>query len=372
MRPAGKILTARPPGRDAGPTIARVTSFAVVGAGFRGAAYWRLAPRLEGVRCVGAVIRSPRRLPVPAFRSVAECLAAARPDFLVTALPRAANPAVVAEAVRHGVPVLSETPPAPDLAGLRELWAAAGAAGLVQIAEQYLLMPTHAARLAAVRSGLIGTPAQVQVSSTQLHHAASLMRGILGVRHGPVVVRASRHRAPLVDPLSRAGWTGDPAPHTATTTIAMLDFGDGRSGLYDFTDNQTRNQLRFRRILVRGSHGELRDDEIVRLAAARTIVRTGLVRRRTGADLDRQGNDTDHLTLGDTVLFRNPYAGQRFNDDEIATATLLRAMAAWVRGDGPPPYPLAEGAQDHLIGLAIEEAAGSGRTVTTTAEAWSG
>ena len=347
-----------------------MTSFAVVGAGWRAAAYWRLAAQLEDPSCVGAVIRSPRRLPVPAFRSVAECLAAAKPDFLVTALPRAVNPGVVAQAVARGVPVLSETPPAPDLSGLRSLWAAVGGSGLVQVAEQYLLMPSHAARAAAVRSGVIGTPAQVHVSSTQLYHAVSLIRGLLGVARGPVTVRASRHRAPLVDPLSRAGWTDDQTPKPATTTIATLDFGAGRSGLYDFTDNQTRNLLRFRRILVRGSHGELDGDEIVRLAAPRTIVRIPLVRRQTGLDPGLPGFDTDHITLGAEVLFRNPYAGLRLNDDEIATAALLRATAAWVRGDGPAPYPLAEGAQDHLIALAIEDAADTDGTVTTTAEPW--
>jgi predicted dehydrogenase len=337
-----------------------VTSFAVVGSGFRAAAFWRLAARLDDVSCVGAVVRTPRRLPVPAFASVAECLAAAKPDFLVTALPRAVNPDVVAAAVDRGVPVLSETPPAPDLAGLRRLWAAVGDSGLVQVAEQYLMMPTHAARAAAVRAGAIGVPTQVQVSSTQLYHAVSLIRGLLGAGHNPVTVRATRHRALLVDPLNRARWTGDETPKPATTTIATLDFGDGRSGLYDFTDNQTRNQLRFRRILVRGSHGELRDDEIVRLAAPRTIVRAPLVRQ----------DGTGHITLGTEVLYRNAYGGLRFNDDEIATATLLRATAAWVRGDGPAPYPLAEGAQDQLVALAIEEAADTGRTVTTTAGPW--
>jgi hypothetical protein len=49
---------------------------------------------------------------------------------------------------------------------------------------------------------------------------------------------------------------------------------------------------------------------------------------------------------------------------------LLQAMAAWVRGDGPAPYPLAEGAHDHLVALAIEEAAATDRTVTTTTEPW--
>jgi len=347
-----------------------VTSFAVVGAGWRASAYWRLAAHLEDVSCAGVVVRSPRRLPVAAFASVDECLAVAKPDFLVTAVPWSVNPGVIERAVERGAPVLAETPPAPDLAGLRTLWRAVGSSDLVQVAEQYRLMPSHAARAAAVRSGSIGAPTQVHVSSTQLYHAVSLMRGLLGAGRTPVTVRAGRYQAPLVDPLNRAGWTDDDVPKLATTTIATLDFGHGRSGLYDFTDNQTRNQLRFRRILVRGTHGELQDNEIVRLAAPRTIVHTPLVRRQTGHDLDLQGFDTDHIALGGEVLFRNPYVGQRFNDDEIATAALLQAMAAWVRGDGPPPYPLAEGTHDHHVALAIEEAADTDRTVTTTAEPW--
>jgi predicted dehydrogenase len=347
-----------------------VTSFAVVGAGWRASAYWRLAADLDDVSCAGVVVRAPRRLPVAAFGSVDECLVEAKPDFLVTAVPWAVNPAVIEQAVDRGVPVLAETPPAPDLAGLRTLWQAVGGSELVQVAEQYLLMPSHAARAAAVRAGMIGAPTQVHVSSTQLYHAVSLIRGLLGAARTPVTVRAGRHRAPLVDPLNRAGWTDDDVPKLATTTLATLDFGHGRSGLYDFTDNQTRNQLRFRRILVRGTHGELQDDEIVRLAAPRTIVRSPLIRRQTGHDLDLQGFDTDHIALGDEVLFRNPYVGRRFNDDEIATAALLQAMAAWVRGDGPPPYPLAEGAHDHHVALAIEEAADTERAVTTTVEPW--
>ncbi|HEX8343363.1 MAG TPA: Gfo/Idh/MocA family oxidoreductase [Actinoplanes sp.] len=354
-----------------------MTTFAVVGAGWRAQMFLRLADQLPDVSCVGAVVRSPRSMPVPTFTSLAECVGETRPDFVLTAVPWDINPGVVREAVERGLPVLTETPPAPDVAGLRSLWDAVGDSGLVQVAEQYLLVPSHAARAAAVRSGVIGTPTQVQVSSTHQYHAVSMIRGLLGVGHGPVTVRATRHRAPLVDPLTKAGptddpWTDDPEPKPATTVIATLDFGDDRSGLYDFTDNQWHNQLRFRRILVRGTHGELRDDEVVRMVAPRTIVRSPLVRRQTGYDLDLDGFDTDHITLGSEVLFRNPYPGRRFSDEEIAMSSILTATATWVRGDGPPPYPLADGAQDHLIALAIEEAADTDRTVTTTVEAWAG
>ncbi|MET8153675.1 Gfo/Idh/MocA family protein [Actinoplanes sp. NPDC049668] len=347
-----------------------MTSFAVVGAGWRAEMFWRIAAGLPGLECVGAVVRSPRDLPVPTYRSLAECVAGAAPDFVVTAVTWQAGPALIVEAAERGLPVLAETPPAPDVAGLRELWAAVGGSGLVQVAEQYLLMPAHAARLAAVRAGLIGAPAQVQVSSTHQYHAVSLIRGILGAGRGPVSVRASRTTAPLLDPLTRDGWTDDPGPRPATTTIATLDFGDGRSGLYDFTTNQWHNQLRFRRLLVRGSHGELRDDEVVRLPAPRTVVRTPLVRRQTGYDLDLDGFDTDTITYGGDVLYRNPYPGRRWSDEEIAIATLLDATAAWVRGEAEAPYPLADGAQDHLLALAVEEAADTDRTVTTGTEPW--
>jgi predicted dehydrogenase len=344
-----------------------VTSFVVVGSGWRAEMFWRLAAGLDDLECLGAVVRTPRSLPVPTFASLDDV----RPDFVVTAVPWPANPGVIGDAVGRGLPVLAETPPAPDLPGLRALWDAVGAGELVQIAEQYLLVPAHAARLAAVRAGTIGTPTQVQVSSTHQYHAVSMIRGFLGAGRGPVTVRATRTTAPLVDPLARDAWTGDDTPKPATTTIATLDFGDDGSGLYDFTDNQWHNQLRFRRLLVRGTHGELRDDEVVRLLEPRTVVRTPLVRRQTGYDLDLDGFETDHITLGDRVLFRNPFIGRRYNDEEIAMSTLLAATAAWVRGAAPPPYPLADGIHDHQVALAIEESADTDRPVTTSTEAWS-
>jgi hypothetical protein len=41
-----------------------------------------------------------------------------------------------------------------------------------------------------------------------------------------------------------------------------------------------------------------------------------------------------------------------------------------VRGEAPPPYPLAAGAHDHLIALAVEESAETDSTVTTGVQAW--
>jgi predicted dehydrogenase len=349
----------------------RVTTFALIGSGWRARMFLKVARELGTIRCGGVVVRTPRHLDVPAFTSLDACLREVRPDFVLTATPKPVTPGAIAEAVDRELPVLAETPPAPDIDGLRALWSAVGGSGLVQVAEQYPMMPSHAARAALVATGVIGTPTQVQVSSTQQYHAIALIRGLLGAGREVVAVRATRFTAPLVSPLSRTGWADDDQAHPTTTTIATLDFGDGRSGVYDFTEQQTRNQLRFRRLTVRGSAGELHDDEVVRMAGPRTLVRTPLIRRQTGYDLDLIGYDTEHITFGSEVLYRNPYPGRRWMDEEIAMATLLERTADWVRGEGPEPYQLAEGAQDQQLALAIEESADSDTTVTTTREAWS-
>ena len=348
-----------------------VTTFALIGSGWRTQMFLKVARELGTIRCGGVVVRTPRRLDVPAFMSLDECLRELRVDFVLTATPRSVTPYAIADAVDRGLPVLAETPPATDLDGLRALWSAVGDSGLVQVAEQYPMMPSHAARSALVATGAIGTPTQVQVSSTQQYHAVALIRGLLAAGRGSVSVRATRFTAPLVNPLSRTGWTDDEEAHPTTTTVATLDFGEGRSGVYDFTEQQTRNQLRFRRLTVRGSAGELHDDEVVRMTGPRTLVRTPLVRRQTGYDLDLIGYDTEHISFGSEVLYRNPYPGRRWMDEEIAMATLLERTASWVHGDGPEPYPLAEGAQDQQLALAIEESADSDTTVTTSREAWS-
>ena len=273
--------------------------------------------------------------------------------------------------VDDGIPVLAETPPAADLDGLRRLWSRVGDRHLVQVAEQYPRMPLHAARLALVRAGLIGEVTSVQVSSTHLYHAIAMIRGFLGVAGGPVTVHAQAFTAPLANPLSPAGWSGSAAPEPLTTTLATLDFGDSRMGLYDFTDNQWWNPLRARRIVIRGSLGEIVDDSLTRLVDPDTPVESRLLRRQAGIDLNLEGVDLQHISLDGRVLYRNRYRGARFSEDDLAVVDLLAAMGAWTREEGPEPYPLADGCTDHQIGLAIGESAASGASVTTTTEPWS-
>jgi predicted dehydrogenase len=353
------------------------TTFGIIGSGWRSAFFVRLAHAApDRFRATGVVTRSAERgaevtarWGVPTFRSAAELLAADAPAFVIVSVPWDVTPDATREVVGLGARVLAETPPAPDLPRLRALWDDVGASGVVQVAEQYLLMPGHAARLAVVNEGVVGEPTSVQVSSTHLYHAVSMIRGLLGVGFEPALVSARAFTAPLADPLTPDGWTGDATPKPRSTTLATLDFG-GRTGLYDFTENQWWNPLRARRIVIRGSLGELVDDRVVRLVEPTTPVESHLVRRHTGIDLNLEGFDLDHISLDGRVVYRNPFRGARLSEDDIGVATLLERTGAWARDEGPEPYPLAEGLQDHLIGVAIEESRATGRDVTTTTEAW--
>ncbi|WNB86888.1 gfo/Idh/MocA family oxidoreductase [Cellulomonas sp. ATA003] len=295
---------------------------------------------------------------------------AQRPDYVIASVSWPAMPGVVRELVDAGVPVMAETPPAPDLDGLRSLWADVGGRGSVSVAEQYMLMPGHAARLAVVRDGVIGTPTSVEVASTHLYHAVSMIRTFLDAGLDDAVVNARQFSAPLLDPLSPSGWDASATERERTTTIATIDLGQGRMGLYDFVDNQWWNPVRARRLVVRGSVGEIVDDTVIRLVEPTVPVTSHLEYRRTGVDMNLEGNDVVHVSFDGRVVYRNPWVGTRLSEDDIAVASILEAQGAFARGEGPNPYGLAEACQDHAIGLAIGESARSGADVRVAGEAW--
>ncbi|WP_166426758.1 Gfo/Idh/MocA family protein [Labedella populi] len=353
-------------------------SIGIVGTGWRAEYFARIATRLpERFHLVGVTSRTPesrerfaRTWSTTAFDSI-DALARRRPELVVVSVPVPATPDVVTALVDLGVFVLAETPPAPTLQGLVDLWDRVGSSGRVHVAEQYPELPGHAARRAIVESGSIGDVSSVQVSSTHGYHAVALMRSFLGDA-GPasVAVRASVFDAPLVDPLSRAGWTHDDEPKPARTVLATLDFGDGRSGVYDFTDNQWHNRLRFRRILVRGSHGEIAGDDVVRFAGTATVLTSSITRSQLGQDLNLDGHDSELLAFEGRHLWRNPFLGARLMDEEIAMATVLDRAGLWARGESEGPYSLAAASRDHAIALAIDEAVSTGTSLSPDRLPW--
>ena len=355
-----------------------MTTIAIVGAGWRADFYIRIAQLLpERFEVVGVVARTEearngleQKYGVKTFSSIAQLLSYKKPDYAVSSVSWASNPGVVEELVSAGVYVLCETPPAPTVEALQKMWSAVGSSGMVQVAEQYLNLPGHSARLSLTRSGLIGEVSSVELSSTHGYHAVSIMRGFLNSGFEPTTVMTQQFQAPLVNPLVRSGWNSDLNPQNAKTTISLIDFGGGKSGVYNFVDNQWHNQLRHRRIVVRGSKGEIVDDSVKRLIDGPAITTSRIERLQLGYDLNLAGYDTEHLTCDGKVVFTNPFKGLRFMDEEIAIAQLMEQMADWIAGQAEAPYPLNEGCQDQLVSLAIDESIASERSITTQKQAW--
>ena len=353
-----------------------LVTFAVVGGGWRSRFYLRVAQALpDRFCCVGMVVRDPqkglsqeRAFGVTTHRTLDALLAACSPTFVVTSVPWAANPGLVGELVDRGQWVLSETPPAPDLDGLRALWSHVGETGRVQVAEQYIYQPRHAARLEVARSGMLGTVTQAQVSAAHGYHGVSLVRHYLGIGYEDVAIRAREWSAPLVAGPGRDGPPTEERLGTSTQTLAWLDWGE-RFGVFDFTGDQYFSWVRSERVLLRGERGEVNNAEVRWLPRFDEPAMATLRRETAGAGGNLEGMYLKGFLLGPRWVYRNPLAPGRLADDEIAVGTVMLRMAEYVHGGGAP-YPLAEACQDHYLSLLINEAARTGEVVRSERQPW--
>ncbi len=351
-----------------------VTRFAIVGSGWRAAFYLRVAAALPGRFEVSGLLSrdAARRAALgDAFGiqtpETLDDLLTTDPEFVVVSTPWPVTPDLLHELAGRGVAALAETPPAPDDAGLQAL-APLATTGRIQVAEQYQFQPLHAARLELVRSGRLGTISQARVAAAHGYHGVDLIRRFLGLEREPLTITAHRFVSPIVASPDRAGPPAEERIVDSDQVIAFLDAGD-RLGVYDFSPDQYFSWVRASRVLIRGERGELDDRTVRTLLDHRTPAIGELVRHDTGHDGNLEGYHHTGITLGDTWLYRNPFAPARLADDEIAVATCLARMGEWLEG-GPDVCSLADAAQDHHIGLAIEEAARKGRAVTVPGHVW--
>jgi predicted dehydrogenase len=314
---------------------------------------------------------------VPTFRTPAALLDARDPEFLVASVSAAANFEVNLALLATGRPLLTETPPALTLEEMHRLWdaAAAGGPGRLQVAEQFHRQPLHAARLAAIRDGRIGPPHTVSLSVCHGYHGVSLIRHYLdaGFQPARVVGRLWQDRA--LDAGGRAGPPAAPRVSAQPQQIALLDFAGGGQAVFDFTGSQYFSPIRRQRVCVRGERGEIVDRTLYAYAppgdGGDPIV-LDFRRHEAGPEGNLEGQHLRGIQLGDSWVYRNPLAPARLADEEVAMGDLLARMGAYVRAGatGPEPYPLAQGLQDHYLGLLIRQACESGQPVAATPQPW--
>jgi len=350
--------------------------FGIIGAGWRTEFFLRIAAALpDRFEVTGVVTRSPER--AARMRTLFKAnvvdsldgLVATKPCFMVTSVSYAANEGVLIEAATRGIPILAETPPAGTIEGLPRVWhALKGTGGRVQVAEQYHLQPLHAARIAFVQSGQIGTPSVAHISVAHGYHGISLIRRYLGLTFERATITARRWKSALVEGAGRNGPPEREVIKESQQDIASLDFGD-KHAIFDFSGDQYFSWVRSNRVLVRGERGEVVDERATYLKDFKTPVQVFFTRVDTGHTGNLEGLYHKGIVAGESWLYRNPLAPASLSDDEIAIGDCLLRMQHYVE-TGQAFYSLAEASQDTYLGLLIGRAIETGQAVHTEVQAW--
>ena len=311
--------------------------FIVVGSGWRSLFYWRIAQALpERFELCAMLCRTEekaekmhRKYGVPVSTSAEQC-AALHPDLVVVAVNKASIAAVSTEWLARGFAVLSE-------------------GAKLQVAEQYWLYPTLAKRLAAVRSGALGTPQFARLSVAHGYHAVSLARLFLNAGQQPVRVTGRSWTEKIIETDSRWGAVHNGALVEKTLQQHTLEFAGGGTAFLDFNGVQYHSYLRSTHTSVQGERGELFDDTL--------------------RCLDAVGEPVCRLLtpLPDPLAAAAAQAG--LNEDETAIACFLDRMQGYLAG-GAEVYPLADALQDAYLALLMERALAAGQPLESTPQPW--
>jgi len=352
-----------------------MTKIGLYGSGWRAEFFLRIAKFLPELFKITGVVTTneekaawyTREFGVNCYKTPAQMLATS-PDFVVVSIKASAAMDVSLSLLGQGMPVLLETPAAVNLESLRHFNNSLPKGAKIQVAEQFHFHPMHAARLAYLKQGKIGTPVHVQVSFIHAFHAMSLIRKFLNINFEDTEITAKTFKVPVVAGYTREGSPAEEVIVEKTQTVAVLDFG-GKTALLNHEVDQHRSWVRSPIIQVKGERGELFCNKIKYLVDYITPIESEFIRKDLGREENFEGFDLKGVLADGEWLYRNPYQGSRLCDDEIAIATCLTAMAEYVKG-GPAFYSLAEASQDTYLGIMVEEAAKAGRAISTETQCW--
>jgi hypothetical protein len=247
-----------------------------------------------------------------------------RPDLVVCVAPARSGLTVVKACVEAGVPVLVHPPLLPG-----DEWAHLCDSGLVHCGVYPLFPPSNLARLRVIENGDLGSVTQVQVSGTPLYNAVALMRRFLGVGLENPTESAHRFKG---------------------LTLASLDFGDDRLGIFQVSGH-TLGRGTPAQILIKTTEGEIHGDQVVHLHEG-LITTTYLTRDPSSPEsyvstsLKTSHGSYSKILFGGQVLWTNPFPQMTWSEEDLGIAEYLCRLATHLRGEGPPPYSLIEGAHD--------------------------
>jgi len=345
--------------------------YAVAGTGWRAMFYVRAAKKLPEIfELTGVLCRTREKAEafesmhgVKAFWSL-DALLETKPVFVVSCVNKAGMADMVMQLLESGVPALSETPLAIEMDKLRQLKALQEKTGTpLEMAEQYFLYPSHAARLAVVRSGLLGDVTSCALSMMHDYHGISMLRAYLGEESGPVTMRARKVVSPIVVTGGRGGYVTDGEVGDEVRILAQIDFGGGRLGLYDFSGTQYHSAIRSNHLRILGTRGEIFDDEVRFLREGNRPALARFVKHRDAITGTIRAIDFDGARV-----FENPFrCDVPMDEDVIAVCCVMQRFARELSG-GEKHYPYAF--RDSFMAIEMSRLAGEDGQAELDVVAW--
>jgi predicted dehydrogenase len=318
------------------------------------------------------------QLGVPAFTDIGRLIRETAPSVGIVCVQGRANGEVGLMAVQHGLHVLLETPIAYSLREADAIIAAAQERRLkVEVAEQFHRRPMEQIKLKLIAQGLFG---KVYSSFNDFaghgYHGVSVMRSYLGFDARPRQVVAFSAAYGLAPHWSRLAETR--GARTETQEHAIVEFEDGRAGIYHWTDVAYDSALRWwrsSRFLAEKGMGisvgvGIDSQECLTLLAPgneapRFLTLERRLERNDGGALVAVVAHTGDPSIP-VVQWDNPFRprvkghGVQWHDDEIAVASCLMSVVDAVRGDREVTYGPMQARLDQEIVLAIQQSAASG------------
>ncbi|GAC1360593.1 MAG: hypothetical protein NVSMB42_20160 [Herpetosiphon sp.] len=330
-------------------------------------------------RSAASAQRLGASLGVPSYTDLDLLMREQAPQIGVVSVAYGANGQAGLMAVEHGLHILAETPIAHTLSEADAIIVAAQQRNLkVEVAEQFHRRPLEQIKLKLLASGLFG---RVHTSFNDFaghgYHGVSVMRSYLGFDAQPIQVTGAVRTYDLVPQWSRIADTF--GPRTEIQEHGVVDFANGRLGIYHWTDVGYDSPLRWwrsSRFLAERGMGitvgvNLEVQEQLSLLAPGGEAPLFITIERRWERNDGGALVAMVAHTGDPsqpiVRWDNPFAphvkghGTQWSDDDIGVAGCIMSLVDAVRSGSEPTYGAAQARLDQEIILAIRQSSADGQ-----------
>ncbi len=335
----------------------------IVGFGWRGQQYLRVCKELEQFfEVVLIVVRNLSQ--IDKIKKIYDGVVTDRlndiskysVDFVISCVPPNQNYEVLNQIFYYGIPVLCETPICDnihqDMVRIKDCAIKRNAK--LQIAEQYIFSPYYQACKAIVSNGLLGEINVLEIYGLHDYHAIAMMRFLLGIRVRKLEIRGHRSKHKLVVTDSKRGIVESGKKISTFEDIAVMTVNDSVNVIYNYTRGQYFSGIRNKRLLIKGSSGELDDNNISYVNKKNEVIRTSITRHDYGI-YSNHGWGHYGFSCGDEYIYKNCIYELRLNDDEIAISHVLLYMCKYIEEE-IDFYKLDVAIEDAYLGYELKKA----------------